>query len=118
MITALVSKQFVAGFGDALKSVARRSGKEVQFITLPEERGARLTQADCDRIDCAFIDRDIRFDEQVYGAFSDAMVSKSVPAQAANAEPRHISQMAPSADPQYVHRKVLRTVTDGRRYRE
>jgi phosphoglycerate dehydrogenase-like enzyme len=75
MVTALVSKQFVGGFGDALKAVAERSGKKVQFITLPEAQGARLAQGDCDRIDCAFIDRDIRFDEQVYGAFSDALVA-------------------------------------------
>jgi D-2-hydroxyacid dehydrogenase (NADP+) len=75
MITALVSKQFVAGFGDPLKTVAERGGKTVQFITPPEEQGARLSQADCDRIDCAFIDRDIRFNDQVFAAFSDAVVS-------------------------------------------
>jgi D-2-hydroxyacid dehydrogenase (NADP+) len=75
MITALVSKQFVAGFGDALTTVVERGGKTVQFLSPPEEQGARLSQADCDRIDCAFIDRDIRFDDQVHAAFSDAMVA-------------------------------------------
>ena len=55
MTTALVSKQFVASFGDALKAVAERAGKSVEFMTLPEEQGARLSQADCDRIDCTFL---------------------------------------------------------------
>src|SRR5258705_2158934 len=48
----------------------------------------------------------------------DAIVSKLAPAHAASAAPRHISPIAPSAEPQYVHREVLRTVTDGGRYRE
>src|SRR5690349_9722519 len=43
----------------------------------------------------------------------DAIVSNLSPAHAASAAPRHISQIAPSAEPQYVHRNVLRTVTDG-----
>lgn len=65
MPTALVSKQFVATFGGPLKAVVEGAGKSVTFMTLPEDEGARLTQADCDRIDCTFIDRDIRFNEFV-----------------------------------------------------
>src|SRR5688572_26410145 len=77
MVTALVSKEFVASFGDALKAVAKAAGESVELMTLPE-RGARLSQADCDHIDCAFQDRDIRFnDEQVYAAFSDALVAST-----------------------------------------
>src|SRR4051794_18839177 len=49
---------------------------------------------------------------------SDAIVSNFSPAQAASAAPRHISQMPPSADPQYVQKTVRRTVTSGGRYRE
>ena len=75
MITALVSKQFVASFGDAVKSAAERAGKPVAFMTPPEEQGAGLSQADCDRIDCTFIDRDIRFNEHIYAAYSDAVVA-------------------------------------------
>ncbi|MDB5811026.1 MAG: hypothetical protein JWN94_3148 [Betaproteobacteria bacterium] len=79
MPTALVSKQFIASFGDAFKAAGKTGGASVEFMTLPEEQGARLSQADCDRIDCAFVDRDIRFDEQLYGAFSAAMLgSKSL----------------------------------------
>ena len=37
--------------------------------------GARLSQADCDRIDCTFIDRDIRNNEQLYAAYGDALIA-------------------------------------------
>ena len=77
MVAALVSKQFIAGFGDKLQAVAESAGERVEFITLPEAPGARLAQADCDRIDCAFSDRDIRFDEQLEGAFTDALVAST-----------------------------------------
>ena len=59
MPTALVTKQFIAAFGDAFKAAGATGGKSVELMTLPEEKGARLSQADCDRIDCAFIDRDM-----------------------------------------------------------
>ncbi len=42
MVNALVSKQFVAAFGDAFKVAAGRAGESVEFMTLPEEPGARL----------------------------------------------------------------------------
>ena len=73
MTKALVSKQFVATFGDECKAVAERSSGSVTFITLPEAQGARLTPAERDSIDCAFVDRDIVFDEQLYAAFDDAV---------------------------------------------
>src|SRR5687767_15284225 len=56
MTAALVSKQFVAGFGDEIRSVARAAGKTLDLMTLPEPAGARLSQADCGRIDCTFAD--------------------------------------------------------------
>ena len=79
MTTALVSKQFIATFGEAFKAAGRTGGKPVEFMTLPEQQGMRLSQADCDLIDCAFIDRDIRFNEQLYAACIDAVLaSKSI----------------------------------------
>ena len=75
MPRALVSKQFIAGFGDALKAEVATSGKSLEFVTPPEEKGARFTQAEADRIDCAFLDRELRFEEQLFGAFSDALVA-------------------------------------------
>jgi D-2-hydroxyacid dehydrogenase (NADP+) len=75
MITALVSRQFVARFGDEFKAVAERAGKSVTFLTLPEEQGARLSREDCERIDCIFLDRDIRFHEQLYAAYREAVAA-------------------------------------------
>jgi phosphoglycerate dehydrogenase-like enzyme len=77
MTTVFVSKQFVAGFGDALKAEALTAGKSVDFITVPDAPGVRVSQADCDRIDCTFIDRDIRFDENALAAYSDALVAST-----------------------------------------
>ena len=74
MLTAFVPRQFVVKFGDKLKAVAQRAGQSVDFMTLPEQSGARLAQADCDRIDCAFIDHSIRLDEQLYAAYGDAVL--------------------------------------------
>jgi len=75
MPIALVSRHFLGSFGEALKSVAASAGKSVEFITPPEEKGARLSQADCDRIDCAFLDRATRGNEQCYAAFEAAVVA-------------------------------------------
>ena len=75
MVTALVSKQFIARFGEAFKGVATQAGTSVAFITLPEENGARLAPADCERIECVFLDRDIRFTEQLYAAYKEALVA-------------------------------------------
>lgn len=75
MITALVSRQFVSRFGEELNAVAARAGKAVTCITLPEERGARLPAAACERIDCIFPDRDIRFDEHLDAAYRDALLA-------------------------------------------
>ena len=75
MPTALVSKQFISGFGDALKAVGESAGKSVAFLTLPEQAGARLPQADCDRIDCTFLDRDINFNEHLSAAFRETVIA-------------------------------------------
>jgi phosphoglycerate dehydrogenase-like enzyme len=75
MPTALVSEQFVARFGESLRSTVADAGKDVGFVTLPGENGARLPQADCDRIDCAFLDRDINFEEHLAAAFRHAVAA-------------------------------------------
>ena len=75
MPTALVSRQFVARFGDAFKAVAGRAGKSVSFVTLPETKGARLPQAERDRVECIFLDRDMRFEEQLYAAYLDMLLA-------------------------------------------
>jgi len=70
MATVFVSKQFIHGFGDQLKAVAEAAGKNVDFLEVPNKP---LSQADCDRIDGTFLDRDIRFDPEVEKAFDRAM---------------------------------------------
>lgn len=75
MPTALVSKQFVARFGNELKAVAGRAGEFASFVTLPEVQGARLSPADRDRVECIFLDRDIRFEESLYAAYLDMVLS-------------------------------------------
>ena len=75
MPVALVSKQFLARYGDTLKSVAAAAGKSVELVTPPEEDGARLSQAECDRLDCAFLDRATRANKQCYAAFDAAVVA-------------------------------------------
>ena len=77
MTIALVSKPFIAAYGDELSAVAARAGGAVEFMTLPEEQGARLPQAACDRIDCTFIDRDIRFNDQLYAAYGAAVTAST-----------------------------------------
>ncbi len=79
MPVALVSKSFITTFADALKKTLEGSGRSVEFITAPEAPGAHFPPADCDRIDCAFLDRGMRFNEQTNAAFCDAMIaSKSM----------------------------------------
>jgi D-2-hydroxyacid dehydrogenase (NADP+) len=75
MKTAFVSRQFEESFGEELRNVAKSAGTSVELLTVPEAAGARLTQADCDRITCTFVDRDIRFNEQLYGAYAHALVA-------------------------------------------
>lgn len=74
MTTVLVSKQFIARFGDAFKAVGASAGKPVTFMTLPEAKGARLSQTDCDRVDMLFLDRDMRFDDQLHDAYVEALL--------------------------------------------
>ena len=74
MPTALVSKEFIAQFGDALKAAAQTAGKTLTFMTLPAEKGARLSAAERDKVDCVFLDRDMRFDEQLHDAYVDALL--------------------------------------------
>lgn len=73
MPNMLVSKVFVAKFGEELKAVAAAEGASVEFVTLPDADGARMSAEDCRRIDAAYIDRDIRFHDQWYPAFGAAV---------------------------------------------
>jgi phosphoglycerate dehydrogenase-like enzyme len=75
MAFAFVSRQFVEGFGGEMAKVARDAGRPVEFMTVPEAIGARVSEADANRIDCTFIDRDIRFNDQTNAAYTEALVA-------------------------------------------
>ncbi len=75
MPTALVSRQFITRFGDEFKAVAERAGKAASFMTLPGAPGARLTQADRERVNCIFLDRDIRFEKSLYSAYQEMVLA-------------------------------------------
>ena len=75
MVTALVSKQFAEQYGDGLKASAREAGKSVELMTLPDPAGTRLSQADCDRIDCTFLDAGMRDDAKLHAAYGDALIA-------------------------------------------
>jgi D-2-hydroxyacid dehydrogenase (NADP+) len=77
MPLAFVSKSFITTFGDALTKAVEGSGKSVEFITASEKPGSRFSVAERDRIDCAFLDREMRFSEQMMAAFSDAMIASN-----------------------------------------
>lgn len=74
MTAALVSKQFIARFGDEFKAVAARAGKSASFVTLPQAQGARLPRADLERVACIFLDRDMRFNAQLYAAYREVVL--------------------------------------------
>ena len=75
MTTVLVSKQFAQQYGDEVRRIAREAGKSVELISLPEPPGTRLSQADCDRIDCTFLDSGIRTSKKLHEAYTDALLA-------------------------------------------
>ena len=75
MTTAFVSRQFADGYGAALQTAASRAGKPVELMLVPEKTGGRLTQEECDRIDCTYLCREIRYDAQLHGAYGQALVA-------------------------------------------
>ncbi|MFN7086053.1 MAG: D-2-hydroxyacid dehydrogenase [Burkholderiales bacterium] len=70
----LLSRGFVAEFGERLAAVAAEANLETDFIYLPDDAKARLTPAECDRIEIAYLTRDIRF-SALYPGFGDAVTA-------------------------------------------
>ena len=70
----LLSRGFVANFGDRLAAVARAAGVEPEIVHLPDDPRARLSAAECDRIEIALLTRDARFSPH-YPGFSDTVVA-------------------------------------------
>jgi len=74
MTGMLLSKGFVASEGDKLAAVAREAGLNPDVVHLPDDPRTRLSPADCDRIEIAYLTRDIRYAEH-YAAFGDTVVA-------------------------------------------
>lgn len=74
MTGMLLSRGFVAEFGARLAPAVREAGIALDAIHLPDDAKARLSAADCERVEIAFLTRDIRFSEH-YQAFGDAVTA-------------------------------------------
>ena len=74
MTGILLAKSFVANYGRQLDEVARRVGIKPDVLHLPDDPQARMSQADCDRIELTMQTRDVRFSEH-FKSFGDALVA-------------------------------------------
>lgn len=70
----LLSKAFVANYGTELDAVARRVGIKPAILHFSDDPQARLTQAECDRIEVTMQSRDIRFSPNFKG-FGDTLIA-------------------------------------------
>jgi phosphoglycerate dehydrogenase-like enzyme len=68
MTGMLLSKGFVESFGTGLASAAAGAGIKSEPVHLPDDAQVRLSEADCSRIEIAYLTRDIRFSE-LYHSF-------------------------------------------------
>jgi len=74
MTGMLLSKGFVAAFGDRLAPAVKDAGVKLEAIHLPDDTKMRLAAADCERIEIAYLTRDIRFSDH-YHTFGDAVTA-------------------------------------------
>jgi len=68
----LLSKGFVAQFGPALEAAAKAAGMALQIIHLPDDAKQRLPAAEVEKIEIAYLTRDIRFSDH-YQSFGDTV---------------------------------------------
>jgi len=72
MTGILLSKGFVAQFGEQLHAAARVAGLTPQIIHLPDDAAQPLAPADVARVEAAYLTRDMRFSE-LYKSFGEAV---------------------------------------------
>jgi phosphoglycerate dehydrogenase-like enzyme len=70
----LLSKDVIAGFGDAIAAAVKAAGAQPDFVCLPDDPQARLGPDDLARIHAAYFTRDLRFTAYVH-AFDHAMTA-------------------------------------------
>ena len=71
MTGILLSKGFVAQFGEQLRAAARAAGVTPQIIHLPDDAAQPLPAADVAKVEVAYLTRDLRFSE-LYKTFGEA----------------------------------------------
>lgn len=74
MTGMLLSKSFVANFGGQLDELAQRVNIKPDILHLPDDPQARLTQAECDRIEVTMSSREVRFSD-LFKSYGDALVA-------------------------------------------
>lgn len=74
MTGMLLSKGFVASMSDQFAAAVLEAGLDSDVIHLPDDPRARLSPADCDRIEIAYLTRDIRYSAH-YAAFGDTVTA-------------------------------------------
>lgn len=72
MTGILLSKGFVAQFGDQLQAAAKAAGVTAEIIHLPDDAAQRLPADQIARIEVAYLTRDIRFSDH-YQTFGDTV---------------------------------------------
>ncbi len=72
MTGILLSRGFVAQFGDQLQAAAKAAGVTPQIIHLPDDAAQPLPAADVAKVEVAYLTRDIRFSE-LYKSFGEAV---------------------------------------------
>lgn len=72
MTGILLSRGFVAQFGDQLQAAAKAAGVTPQIIHLPDDAAQPLPAADVAKVEMAYLTRDIRFSE-LYKSFGEAV---------------------------------------------
>jgi phosphoglycerate dehydrogenase-like enzyme len=74
MTGMLLSKGFVAEFGARLAPAIKEAGITFEAIHLPDDAESRLSAADCERVEIAYLTRDIRFSDH-YHSFGAAVTA-------------------------------------------
>ncbi len=72
MTGILLSKGFVAQFGDELRAAAKSAGVTPDVIHLPDDATQRLPETEIAKIEAAYLTRDIRFSDHYHG-FGDTV---------------------------------------------
>jgi D-2-hydroxyacid dehydrogenase (NADP+) len=74
MTGLLLSRGFVAQFGDELRATLAPAGREAEILHLPDDPQVPLAREACERIEITYLSRDIRF-SPLYRSFGAAVAA-------------------------------------------